>query len=87
METLAQVYSYEFCEISKITLYTEHLRTTASACVIKSLGKAINGGDGLGMKIPCRLLFFCGGKVYKCLQIKTLYAIIKLFSKIYTQNK
>ena len=74
METLAQVYSYEFCEISKKTLYTEHLRTTASACVIKSLGKAINGGDGLGMN------------VYKCLQIKTLYAIIKLFSKIYTQK-
>ena len=58
METLAQVYSYEFCEISKNTLYTEHLRVTASVCVIKSLGKAINGDDGLGMKIPCRLLFF-----------------------------
>ena len=26
--------------------------------VIKVLGKAINGGDGLGMKVPCRLLFF-----------------------------
>ena len=30
METLAQVFSYEFCEISKNTLYIEHLRTTAS---------------------------------------------------------
>ena len=28
------------------------------SCVIKVLGKAINGGDGLGKKVPCRLLFF-----------------------------
>ena len=30
METLAPVFSYEFYKISKNTLYTEHLRTTAS---------------------------------------------------------
>ena len=29
-ETLAQVFSSEFCEISKNTLFTEHLRATAS---------------------------------------------------------
>ena len=29
-ETLAQVFSCEFCEISKNTFFTEHLRTTAS---------------------------------------------------------
>ena len=29
-ETLAQVFSCEFCEISKNTYSTEHLRTTAS---------------------------------------------------------
>ena len=29
-ETLAQVFSSEFCEISKNTFFTEHLRTTAS---------------------------------------------------------
>ena len=29
-ETLAQVFSYEFCEISKNTIFTEHLRATAS---------------------------------------------------------
>ena len=29
-KTLAQVFSYEFCEISKNTFFTEHLRTTAS---------------------------------------------------------
>ena len=29
-ETLTQVFSREFCEISNITFYTEHLRTTAS---------------------------------------------------------
>ena len=28
------------------------------SCVIKVLEKAINGGDGLGKKVPCRLLFF-----------------------------
>ena len=27
-ETLAQVFSYEFCEISKNTFFTEHLWTT-----------------------------------------------------------
>ena len=30
-ETLAQVLSCEFCEISKNTFYTEHLWTTPSA--------------------------------------------------------
>ena len=30
-ETLAQVFSCEFCETSKNTLFTEHLWTTASA--------------------------------------------------------
>ena len=29
-ETLAQVFSYEFCEISKNTFFTKHLWTTAS---------------------------------------------------------
>ena len=29
-ETLAKVFSYEFCEISKNTYFTEHLWTTAS---------------------------------------------------------
>ena len=29
-QTLAQVFSYEFCEISKNILFTEHLWTTAS---------------------------------------------------------
>ena len=32
------------------------------SCVIKVLGKAINGGDGLGMKVPGRLLFFAEEK-------------------------
>ena len=30
-ETLAQVFSCEFSEISKNTFFTEHIRTTASA--------------------------------------------------------
>ena len=29
-ETLTQVFSCEFCEISKSTVFTEHLRVTAS---------------------------------------------------------
>ena len=29
-EALTQVFSCEFCEISKNTFFTEHLRTTAS---------------------------------------------------------
>ena len=32
------------------------------SCVIKVLGKAINGGDGLEMKVPCYLLFFAQEK-------------------------
>ena len=34
-ETLAQVYSCEFCEISKNTFFTEHLWATASGFHIK----------------------------------------------------
>ena len=36
-ETLAQVFSYEFCEISKNTFFTEHIRTTASASFCSGL--------------------------------------------------
>ena len=32
------------------------------SCVFKVLGKAINGGDGLGVQVPCRLLFFAEEK-------------------------
>ena len=31
-ETLGQVFSCEFCEISKDTFFTEHHRATASKC-------------------------------------------------------
>ena len=31
-ETLAQVFSCQFCEVSENTFSTEHLRTTASTC-------------------------------------------------------
>ena len=37
-ETLAQVFSCEFCEISRNTFFTEHLRTTAS-CVFRTLSR------------------------------------------------
>ena len=37
-ETLAQVFSCEFCEISKNTVFTEHLWTTASRSRFNLLG-------------------------------------------------
>ena len=33
-ESLAQVFSFEFCEISKNTFFTEHLRTEAAICSV-----------------------------------------------------
>ena len=38
-ETLAQVFSCEFCEISKNTSFTEHLQTTASKGFVKITAK------------------------------------------------
>ena len=51
------------------------------SCVIKILGKAINGGDGFGMKVPCGLLFL-GEEKY----INVMCTIVKLFSKIYARK-
>ena len=48
--------------------------------------EGLNGDDDLVMKVPCRLLFFCGGEIYQSLKRKALYAIVKLFSKIYAQK-
>ena len=31
-ETLARVFSFDFCEICKNTFFTEHLRATTSIC-------------------------------------------------------
>ena len=38
-EILAQVFSFEFCEIFKNTFLTEHLRTTASdeGCAVSTI--------------------------------------------------
>ena len=40
------------------------------SCVINVLGKAINAVDGLGMKVPCRLLFFAEEKYINFLKEK-----------------
>ena len=40
------------------------------SCVINVLGKAINAGDGLGMKVSCRLLFFAEEKYINVLKEK-----------------
>ena len=34
IETLAQVFSCEFCEISKNTFFTEHVWASASGCLL-----------------------------------------------------
>ena len=39
-------------------------------CKISIIGKAINAGDGLGMKVPCRLFFLAEEKFIKILQEK-----------------
>ena len=40
-ETLAQVFSCEFCKIFKNTFFTEHLRTTASVTLIKAAVRSL----------------------------------------------
>ena len=48
--TLAQVFSCEFCEISKGTFFTEHLLTTASGFLV-NLEKIKHGKVGFITKI------------------------------------
>ena len=38
-DTLAQVFSFKFCEISKNTFFTEHLWTTASVAMCELVWK------------------------------------------------
>ena len=40
-ETLTQMFSYEFCEISKNTFFTEHHQMTASLGVAKQPYRAV----------------------------------------------
>ena len=42
LETLAQVFSCEFCEFSKSTFFTEHVWVTASLICGKNTRKFIN---------------------------------------------
>ena len=42
-ETLAQVFSCEFCNISKNTFFTEQLWTTASGCLV---GRGVHNSKG-----------------------------------------
>ena len=44
-DTLAQVFSCEFCEIFKNTFFTEHLRTTASICSKVKLWNDVNNNQ------------------------------------------
>ena len=44
-ETLAQVFSCEFCEISKSTFFTEHLLATASGSFLEQWSFRIVLGD------------------------------------------
>ena len=52
-ETRAQEFSCEFCEISKNTLFSEHLWTTAS--LTRSMRTFVLNGLGI-LKIPQRLV-------------------------------
>ena len=54
-QTLAQVFSCEFCQISKNTFYTEHPWTTASKTCVKA-NKVTNQNLKLGV-----LVIFRGG--------------------------
>ena len=44
-ETLAQVLSYEFCEISKNTFFTEYLWATASAFCMHNVSFALQTSE------------------------------------------
>ena len=49
-------------------------------CKIRIIGKAINAGDGLGMKVPCRLFFLVEEKFIKIR--KTQQTFVKFFNII-----
>ena len=40
------------------------------SCLISVTGRAVNVGDGLGMKVPCRLFFIAEEKYINILQEK-----------------
>ena len=56
------------------------------SCVIRVLRKAINDDDGLGMKVPCRLLFFAEENYINVLKEKLCTPLqsylVKLCSKV-----
>ena len=52
-ETLAQVFSCEFCEIIKNTFFEEHLQTTASVDILRNVGgKNFMENDNEGVFCP-----------------------------------
>ena len=55
METLAQVFSCEFGEISRNTFFTEHLRETASVLKYSEKRYGFNLGVHKAIKVSCLL--------------------------------
>ena len=45
-------------------------KATKKHCRINMLGKAVSAGDGLGMKVPCRLPIFAEEKYVNLLKEK-----------------
>ena len=57
-ETLAQVFSCEFCEISKNTFFTEHLLTTALSLSVSRLMKNTYLTLSLSSSLPFYFQYF-----------------------------
>ena len=65
IETLAQVFSCEFCEVSKNTFFTEHLWATASAHY-KAQNLTILNGE-------CKQVWFLQPQLLKCAEFLVVY--------------
>ena len=88
-ETLALVFSCKFCEISKNTFFTEHLRATASAWIIplntgRKLNVPLTFRRYLGrlLYILCTLRSVSRGSLRSgCLKVFYRITALKLFTK------
>ena len=67
IETLTQVFSCEFCEISKNTFFTEHIWVTASEskAIMKVYSKAMASHKGRDLTYSKSFVRFCWHSIYK----------------------
>ena len=66
-ETMAEVFSYEFCEIFRNTIFTEHLRVTASESCQRSMMEVLVKLVHTAQKIKFSILDFFS----KCEQVRS----------------